>query len=108
MSKQFIKHLKEVKYPSKKDDWDIEGIIHGKTNRPFKFDLRPLRKLQADSYGKVGYFDTKAEKMVFDLDDQWVILDIEELHEYVKSKKTKDFDIDILIKDLDWNIIVAK
>jgi len=29
---------------------------------------------------KIGYFKTKADKMVFNMKDEWVIVDIEELH----------------------------
>tara|TARA_R100001086_G_scaffold161889_1_gene87210 strand:+ start:1233 stop:1559 length:327 start_codon:yes stop_codon:yes gene_type:complete len=108
MSKEFLKLLKEIKYPDKNEDWDVEGILHGKTNRPYKFDLKPLRKFKQDDYGKIGNFNTKAEKMVFDFKDQWIILDIEELHQYIKDKKEKDFNIDNLMKELDWNMVLPK
>lgn len=108
MSNQFVKLLKEIKYPSKTDDWDIEGILHGKTNKPYKFDLKPLKKFQENDYGKTGSFKTKAEKMVFDFKDQWIILDIEELHEYIKEKNKKDFNMDELLENLTWNMVMSK
>jgi len=46
--------------------------------------------------------------MVFEFKDQWIILDIEELNEYVKSSKIKDFELKEIIFKLDWNIFIAK
>lgn len=102
--KTFERKLKEVNFPSKqqklKELWDVEGILH---NQPFKFDLRPIK-----NNGKVGSFKTKADKMVFDIKDQWVIVDIEELHQYLRENKLKEVDLQSLISKLDWNIILPK
>jgi hypothetical protein len=100
----FERKLKEVNFPSKqqklKELWDVEGILH---NQPFKFDLRPIK-----NNGKVGSFKTKADKMVFDIKDQWVIVDVEELHQYLRENKLKEVDLQSLISKLDWNIILPK
>jgi len=100
----FYKKLKEIKKATttqkKKELWDVEGILH---NQPFKFDLRPIK-----NNGKVGSFKTKADKMVFDMKDEWVIVDIEELHQYLKENKLKEVDLQSLISKLDWNIILPK
>ena len=102
--KEFIKKLKEVKRATtiqkKKELWDVEGILH---NQTFKFDLRPIK-----DNGKVGSFKTKADKMVFDMKDEWVIVDIEELHQYLKENKLKEVNLQSLISKLDWNIILPK
>jgi|TARA_A100001391_G_scaffold47934_1_gene28587 hypothetical protein len=102
--KEFQDRLKEVKLPSKqqkkKELWDIEGILN---NQKFKFDLRPIIK-----NGKTGSFKTKADKMVFDLKDQWIIVDIEELHQYLKENNLKNVHLESLISKLDWNIILPK
>jgi hypothetical protein len=108
MDKKFIKLLKNIKYPKKEEGWDVEGIIHGKTNDFYKFDLRPIKKFKEDDFGKVGFFNTKADKMVFALDKQWIILDIEELHNYIKSNNLKDLFINDLLKNLNWTIFVDK
>jgi hypothetical protein len=108
MDKKFIKLLKNIKYPKKEKGWDVEGIIHGKTNDSYKFDLRPIKKFKEDDFGKVGFFNTKADKMVFALDKQWIILDIEELHNYIKSNNLKDLFINDLLKNLNWTIFVDK
>ena len=100
----FYKKLKEVKKATtkqkKKELWDVEGILH---NQPFKFDLRPIK-----DNGKVGSFKSKADKMVFDMKDEWIIVDIEELHQYLKENKLKEVDLQSLISKLDWNIILPK
>ena len=41
--------------------------------------------------------------MVFFI-DKWIIVDVEEMHDYIKNKKGKDFYLNDLIKKLDWNI----
>jgi len=100
----FYKKLKKVKKATttqkKKELWDVEGILH---NQPFKFDLRPIK-----DNGKVGSFKSKADKMVFDMKDEWIIVDIEELHQYLKENKLKEVDLQSLISKLDWNIILPK
>jgi len=100
----FRKKLKKVNFPSKqqkfKELWDVEGILH---NQSFKFDLRPIK-----NNGKLGSFKTKADKMVFDMKDQWVILDVEELHNYLKKNEIKEVNLTELIDKLDWNIVVNK
>jgi hypothetical protein len=87
----------------KKECWDIEGIIKDKSNQLFKFDLRPLK-----NNTKGGFFNSKADKMVFDIKDQWIIVDMEELIEYLKDNNLKKVKLEDLISKLDWNIILPK
>ena len=54
-----------------------------------------------------GRLDTQAQKMVLEGDKQWLILDLEELHEYIRREKTKVY-INDLIDDLEWTIFLAK
>jgi hypothetical protein len=46
--------------------------------------------------------------MVFDIEDKWVIVDIEELHTYIKEHKLKIVQLEDLISKLEWNIILPK
>ena len=108
MVKDFTKLLKSKKYPKGKSSWHVEGILHKKTNKSYKFDLSPIQKFDDGSEGKVGFFNTKAEKMVFDFKKQWVILDIEELHEYIKDKSLKNLLMKDLLDNLTWNIVIDK
>ena len=87
--------------------WDIEGIIKNKSNQSFKFDLRPISK-HGNELGKKGSTETKANKMVFESKQQWIIVDIEELHTYLKENKLQKVYLQDLISKLDWNIILKK
>tara|TARA_A100000171_G_C2134793_1_gene149419 strand:+ start:2990 stop:3295 length:306 start_codon:yes stop_codon:yes gene_type:complete len=99
--KKLLINIKEATpNQQKKELWDVEGVLH---NQKFKFDLRPLK-----NNIKGGSFKTKADKMVFDLKDQYIIVDIEELHQYLKDKPSKIVRLDDLISKLDWNIILPK
>jgi hypothetical protein len=55
-----------------------------------------------------GYLKTEAEKMVLEFVSHWVILDIEELNEYITINKLKDVDLENLLSELEWNIILPK
>ena len=87
----------------KREFWNVEGIIKGKSNQSFKFDLRPIIK-----NAKGGSFKTKADKMVFDVKDQYILVDVEELHEYLKNNDTKVVFLNDIYSKLDWNIILVK
>lgn len=80
--------------------WDVEGILN---NQKYKFDLRPIKNNH-----KIGFFKSKADKMVFDIKDQWIIVDVEELHEYLKKNKIKEINLNELLPNLDWTLFLAK
>ena len=104
MIDDFIKRLKEVSHASerqkKRELWDIEGVLH---NQKFKFDLSPMK-----GNVKAGSFKTKAQKIVYDIKNQFIIIDTEELHQYLEDKKTKIVNLEDLISELEWNIILPK
>jgi hypothetical protein len=102
--KNFYKKLKNITLASlkqkKNELWDAEGVLH---NQLLKFDLRPLK-----NNAKGGSFRTKADKMVFDMKDQFIVVDTEELHQYLKENKLKEVHLQDLISKLEWNIILPK
>tara|TARA_R110000765_G_scaffold149828_1_gene252500 strand:- start:68 stop:382 length:315 start_codon:yes stop_codon:yes gene_type:complete len=102
--KQFYIKLKDVTLANPKQKknelWDAEGVLH---NQKFKFDLRPIK-----NNSKIGWFKSKADKMVFDFKDQYIIIDLEELYQYLKENNIKDVHLQDLISKLDWNIILPK
>jgi len=83
-----------------KEFWDVEGILN---NQKHKFDLRPIK-----NNCKIGHYKSKADKMVFDIKNQWIIVDVEELHTFLKDRQLKETNLEILIEKLDWNIILPK
>ena len=108
----FVNELSEVKHATKKqikeEHWHIEGIIRSKSNQKFKFDLSPIIKFKENDYGKIGHFSSKSDKMVFDFKNQWILIDTEELIEYVRTQQKKELNLDDLLEELSWNIILPK
>tara|TARA_R110002126_G_scaffold278015_1_gene424186 strand:+ start:648 stop:995 length:348 start_codon:yes stop_codon:yes gene_type:complete len=99
----FKKHLDDIEYPSqkqKKELWNISGILKNRLNEKLKFDTRPIQK---EGY-KIGKFSSKADKMVFYLNQKWIIIDVKELHNFIKKNSIKDINIEELISKLEWNI----
>jgi CO dehydrogenase nickel-insertion accessory protein CooC1 len=108
----FIDELTEVKHATKKqikeEHWHVEGIIRSKSNQKLKFDLSPMIKFKENDYGKMGHFSSKSDKIVFDFKDQWILIDTEELIEHVKTQQKKELNLDDLLEELSWNIILPK
>ena len=42
---------------------------------------------------KYSSFNSEADKMVFEDKDKWIIVDLEELHAYLKNNKLKKYKI---------------
>jgi|TARA_R110000796_G_scaffold4210_1_gene15934 oligoribonuclease NrnB/cAMP/cGMP phosphodiesterase (DHH superfamily) len=103
----FVNLLSEVTLANKnqrqKELWDVEGVLKNRLNQKLKFDLRPIK-----NNNKVGSFKSKADKMVFDIKDQYIILDTEELNQYIKENNVKDVHLQNLISKLEWNIVLPK
>jgi|TARA_R100001224_G_scaffold73_3_gene86 hypothetical protein len=107
MLKLFEHNLENIEYPLQKKSWDIAGIIKGH-NGFYKFDTRPLQKTKEGELGKYSSFNSEADKMVFETKDKWIIVDLEELHAYLKNNKLKKVYLQDLIFKLDWNITISK
>jgi hypothetical protein len=60
----------------------------------------------------LGYYEEpdgqKADKMVLEMEDKWVILDLEELHQYIKKNKLTKVYVNDLISKLEWTIFIPK
>jgi hypothetical protein len=50
--------------------------------------------------------DSKADKMVLEMKRNWVILDLEELHQYIKKNKLTKVYVNDLISKLEWTIFL--
>ena len=46
--------------------------------------------------------------MVFNIKNEYVIVDVEELHQYLKENNLKEVHLQNLIFKLEWNIILPK
>ncbi len=107
MNNDFINKLENIEYPKGNQSWNVAGIIKGQ-NGFYKFDTRPIQKTKEGEVGKYSSFRTKADKMVFEFKSNWIIVDVEELHQYLKENKLKKVYLQDLISKLDWNIILPK
>jgi len=103
----FIDLLSSVTLANKnqrqKELWDVEGVLKDRLNQKFKFDLRPIK-----NNVKIGSFKSKADKMVFDMKNEYVIVDLEELNKHIKENNLKKVQLEDLLSKLEWNIILPK
>lgn len=101
-------NLKDIIFSTKKqkqeEGWDVEGLFH---NQKLKFDLSPIMHDKGQHYKKGNIF-SKSDKMVIESLSQWIIVDTQELHEYIKKHKKSDIQLKDILKDFDWNIILPK
>jgi hypothetical protein len=90
------------------EHWNISGRLKKNSNQEFKFDVRPMFTMPNNQLGKKGTTASKADKIVFETDKEWIIIDIIELHEYVKKQSLKVIRFENLLTELEWNIILTK
>ena len=87
MLNKFLENLTDITYPNpdqiKNEKWDIEGRLPG-SNQIFKFDVRPVNVIN-NKLEKTGYLKTKADKIVFEIERQWIIFDAKEINEYMEG-----------------------
>ena len=104
---RFSNYLTSIEYPKQKTSWNIAGVIKGQ-NAFYRFDVRDMFNLPDGTPAQKGKLDSKADKMVLEMDDKWVILDLEELHQYIKKNKLKKVYINDLLSKLEWSIFLQK
>ena len=98
--KKFAKYLTGIEYPKEKTSWNIAGMIKGK-NAYYRFDVREMFEMPDGTLAQKGRLDTKAQKMVIEGEKNWMIIDLDELHEYIRREKKKKVYINDLIDDLE-------
>jgi len=105
--KRFSKHLTSIEYPKEKTSWNIAGIIEGQ-NAFYKFDVRDMFTISDGTLAQKGRTDSKADKMVLEMEDKWIIFDLEELIKHIKKNKLNKVYVNDLISKLEWTIFLAK
>tara|TARA_R110000751_G_scaffold92206_1_gene180559 strand:+ start:309 stop:641 length:333 start_codon:yes stop_codon:yes gene_type:complete len=90
-----------------KEGWNVKGILKDRSNEVLKFDLRPAHNYKQGA-GKIGKMSSKANKMVFEAIDKWIIIDMEELKRHVLKTKSPLVNLEFVLKNLDWNIEIKK
>lgn len=112
IEEKFSKNLKDVFWPTedqiKNEMWNVGGILKKQSNQIFKFDVRNMSQLENNLLGKYGNTQSKADKFVFETVNKWIILDLEELHNYINNNKLHVVHLNNLINDLNWNMYIDK
>jgi hypothetical protein len=104
---RFSKYLTAIEYPKEKTSWNIAGILKSQ-NAFYKFDVRDMYQLPDGSPAQSGRTDSKADKLVLEMEDEWVILDLEEFNPFIKRNKIKLIKLNDLIPKLEWTIKLPK
>ena len=109
---RFSIYLDNITWPTdtqkNKEHWNISGILKKNSNQEFKFDVRPMFQMSNNQLGKKASTASRANKIVFETDKEWVIIDVIELNTYIKKHKLKIVQLEDLISKLEWNIILPK
>ncbi len=112
IEEKFSLLLKDVVYATneqkEKEHWNISGILKNNSNQEFKFDVRPMFNMPNNQLGKKGTTKSKADKIVLEADNTWIIIDVSELHEYIKNQQSKVIQLEDLLSKLEWNIYISK
>jgi hypothetical protein len=107
MNIKFVKeYLTNVKWEDSKD-WQVEGNIKRLSNQYLKFDIRFLKNFD-NKEGKLINSNSQADKVLFEDDQNWILVDTKELIKYMKDHSLKEVKLEELIKNIDWNIILPK
>jgi hypothetical protein len=107
-----IQNLTVIKWPTsteiKNELWHVSGRLKHRSNHEDKFDVRDMKKMKDGLWGKYGSTKTKATKLVFDTGSQWIILDMQEFLNYIKSRPKQPFHLEELASGFEWNVIFDK
>ena len=90
------------------EQWNVSGILKKNSNQNFKFDVRPMFNMPNGQLGKNSTTTSKADKIVFETNKEWIIIDVLELNEYVRKQTSKIIQFEDLLNKLEWNIILSK
>ena len=99
-------YLSNVKW-NDDDQWQVEGIIEKLSNQYLKFDIRFLNDFN-DKKGKLINSKSQADKVLFEDDKNWILVDTQELIKHMKEFNLKEVKLEELIKSIEWNIILPK
>lgn len=107
MNIEFVnQYLTNIKW-NDSEEWQVEGLIKKLSNQYLKFDIRFLKDFE-NKKGKLIASNSKSDKVLFENDTEWILVDTQELIKYMKTNSLKEVLLENLIKDIDWNIILPK
>jgi hypothetical protein len=88
------------------NSYQVEGLLKD-SNQYYKFDIRFLNDFN-DKKGKLINSKSQADKVLFEDDKNWILVDTQELVKYMKEHSLKEVKLEELIKSIDWNIVLPK
>jgi hypothetical protein len=107
MNVQFVKeYLTNVEW-NNNNQWQVEGNIERLSNQHLKLDIRFLKDF-TNKKGKLINSKSDADKVLFEDDQNWILVDTQELIKYMKDHSLKEVKLEELIKSIEWNIILPK
>ena len=86
--------------------YQVEGLLK-QSNQYLKFDIRFLKDFN-NKKGKLIDSKSQADKVLFEDDKNWILVDTQELIKHMKQHSLKEVKLEELIKSIDWNIILPK
>lgn len=108
MVNKFVeKYLTNVEWNLKNKQWQVAGNLSSQSNRHFKFDIRNVIPTEK-GFKKIIEYNNESDKILFETEKDWVLLDTEECVEYVKNNKLSKVTLQTLLDNLDWNIVLNK
>ena len=108
MNIEFVnQYLSNIKWNLDNSQWQVSGIIDRISNEYLKFDIRFLNDFN-DKKGKLISSTSKADKVLFEDDKNWILVDTQELIKHMKEHSLKEVKLKELINNIDWNIILPK
>ena len=107
MNIKFVKqYLSNTKW-NEGEDWQVEGNIKRLSNQYLKFDIRFLKDFN-DKKGKLINSKSQADKVLFEDDKNWILVDTQELIKYMRISDLKQINLEQLLSNIDWNIVLPK
>jgi hypothetical protein len=108
MNIKFVEeYLKNIKWNIENNQWQVSGILDRISNEYLKFDIRFLNDFN-DKKGKLINSKSQADKVLFEDDENWILVDTQEFIKYMKISDLKQINLDQLLSNIDWNIILPK
>ena len=86
--------------------YQVEGLLK-QSNQYYKFDIRFLKDFN-DIKGKLINSKSQADKVLFEDDQNWILVDTQELIKYMKISDLKQINLEQLLSNIDWNILLPK
>jgi hypothetical protein len=107
MNIKFVnKYLTNVTW-YKNNNYQVEGLLK-QSNQYYKFDIHYLSDFPEDKKGKIVNSKSQADKVLFEDNINWILIDTQELIKYMKKHNLKEIKLKELIKNINWNIFLPK